>query len=122
MLLSTQSDAAEAALESFDHCLAIDPTDVGCWYNRALLLTKLQRLEEAVISYERALAIDPDNDSCWHNQALLLEQLGRYEEALNCYDRLLDINGRTNPPKAAPWILDKQAELLRRLKRREDNP
>jgi|GEM_PF-5096502 len=122
MLLSIQSDAAEAALESFDCCLAIDPTDVGCWYNRALLLTKLQRLEEAVISYERALAIDPDNDNCWHNQALLLEQLGQYEEALSSYDRLLDIYGRTNPPKAAPWILDKQAELLRRLKRREDNP
>jgi tetratricopeptide (TPR) repeat protein len=121
LLLSTRSDRAEAALESYDRSLAIDPSDVGCWYNRALLLTKLQRLEEAVTSYERALAIDPDNDSCWQNQALLLEQLGRYEEALSSYDNLLDIYARTKPPKAAPWVLDKKAELLRRLKRREEN-
>ncbi|AFZ18871.1 tetratricopeptide repeat protein [Allocoleopsis franciscana] len=121
LLLSTRSDRAEAALASFDRSLAVDPSDVGCWYNRALLLTNLQRLEEAVISYGRALAIDPDNDSCWHNQALLLEQLGRYEEALSSYDSLLDIDSRTKPPKAAPWVLDKKAELLRRLQRREEN-
>lgn len=121
MLLSTQSEAAEAALESYDRSLAINPGDVGCWYNRALLLTKLQRLEDAVISYERALAIDPDNESCWHNQALLLEQLGRYEAALNSYDRLLDVYSRTEPPKAASWIRDKQTELLRRIERREEH-
>ncbi|WP_225938177.1 tetratricopeptide repeat protein [Leptothermofonsia sichuanensis] len=121
MLLSTQPNQAEAALESYDRSLAIDPSDVGCWYNRALLLTKRQRLEDAVISYERALAIDPDNDSCWHNQALLLEQLGRYEAALNSYDRLLDIYSRTKPPQATPWIRDKQTELLRRIERREDH-
>lgn len=121
MLLSTHSDQAEAALASFDRSLAIDPSDVGCWYNRALLLTELQRLEEAVISYAGALAIDPDNDRCWQNQALLLEQLGRYEAALSSYDSLLDIYGRTQPPQAPPWVLDKKADLLRRLKRKEEN-
>lgn len=121
LLLSMQSNEAESALESYDRSLAIDPSDEGCWHNRALLLTKLQQVEEAVISYERALAIDPDNDSCWHNQALLLEQLGRYEEALSSYDRLFDIYSRIKPPKIAPWILNKKAELLRYLKRREKN-
>lgn len=37
----------EDALVAFDEALALDPQDVGCWYNKAVVLIRLHRGEEA---------------------------------------------------------------------------
>ena len=54
-------DQAEAALDSYERVLAVNPEHVGALVNRANLLRIEGRTEEAVASYRRALALAPDD-------------------------------------------------------------
>lgn len=62
-----QGDAA-AALESFDRALARSPALEEAWFNKALLLERMNRLDEALTAWNRAVELA--GDSGWRGEAV----------------------------------------------------
>jgi hypothetical protein len=69
----------EAALDSHDRALVLNPSYSEAHTNRGNALTLLNRLEEAVASYDRAIAIEPDDAVTHYNRALGLLLAGDFE-------------------------------------------
>ena len=82
----------EQALNSLDRLLALDEEIAGIWYNRGVVLSKLDRLEEALESYDRVLALYGDDAGTWYNRGVVLGSLERFEEAVASYDRSLALD------------------------------
>ena len=61
----------EAAVDSYDQALKIEPNGDEAWYNRGIALGKLGELEAAVASYDQALKLKPDKYEAWYNLACL---------------------------------------------------
>ena len=56
------------ALKSYDKFLEFEPYSSNGWYNRGIVLVKLNMLEKAIESYDLALAIKEDFASAWFNK------------------------------------------------------
>jgi Flp pilus assembly protein TadD len=54
---------------------SIDPLNEYAWYNKGMMLCRLERHEEAVWPTERALKISPQNAHVWHNKGVALKRL-----------------------------------------------
>lgn len=62
-----QSDAT-TALDAFDKALALDPSTKEAWFNKALLLERLDRLGEAVVAWNKYLELQDEAD--WRAEAI----------------------------------------------------
>jgi glycosyl transferase, family 25 len=82
----------DAALNTFDKVLALDPTVAESHYNRGNILGDLNRFDQALEAYDNALKLKPDFIFALNNRGLILQKLRRYEEALANYDKALAIN------------------------------
>jgi tetratricopeptide (TPR) repeat protein len=81
----------EAALESFDRALMLQPDQAEVLTNRGVALHQLRRFDQALASYDRALAVEPDYAEALANSGNSLRELKRHDEALASYDRALAI-------------------------------
>lgn len=59
---------ADRALEAFDKALALDAASHEVWFNKALLLERLERPADALLAWNSYLALP--NESGWHEEAL----------------------------------------------------
>jgi tetratricopeptide (TPR) repeat protein/DNA-binding transcriptional ArsR family regulator len=101
----------EAALEAFDHALALEPNEVRALRERGVVLTILGQYEEALKSFDRAIAAEPENASMWVRRGVTLGILGRHEAALESLERSVAIP----PDGELAWIRQGLAfHLLRR--------
>jgi len=91
----------QAALREFDRGLSFNPKDYWSWYNRGVVLSKLNRYEEAIESNDHALSINPQDSDSWLNRSINLAILNRYEEAIENCDRALD----SNPEDKDIWVV-----------------
>merc|ERR1719426_682955 len=64
----------EAAVESCDEALSLEPEDSKAWSRKGLAHLHLEQFKEAVEAYERAVALDPCNISS--RESLAQEELG----------------------------------------------
>ncbi len=80
----------EAALQSYDRALALDPAYAHALCNRGVVLAALGRREEALGSYDQAIGLDPADAITHNNRAVLLQELRRWEEALASYTQATD--------------------------------
>ena len=95
--------------------LELDPIDVDCWCDRAIVLTDEEGMhEEALASCNKALKLDPKASLAWRMRAITLERLERNEEAVTSYDKALDLD----PKDTLAWRM--RAILLAQLKRYEE--
>jgi tetratricopeptide (TPR) repeat protein len=62
------------------------------WYDRGLVLNKLDRKEDAAKVFEQ-VHIDPKHTKAWKNLGMALDDIGRHEEAVKAYQQAL----KTNP-------------------------
>lgn len=62
-----QADA-DAALDAFDKALGLDPSLKEAWFNKALLLERLERPADALQAWNSYLALP--NEPGWHEEAL----------------------------------------------------
>ena len=74
-------EAMAEALADVDAALLIDPELSYAWYDRALILERMERDEEALESYTRALQANPHLAEAYFNRGLLLKNMGREAEA-----------------------------------------
>ncbi|MBD2573147.1 serine/threonine-protein kinase [Arthrospira platensis] len=88
---SMASSKANAALESFDQALNINPNDHQSYVGRAIALSNQQRYDEALNAFDRAQEIQPQDPLIWVNRGLVLERMGRNNEAIDAYDQALKI-------------------------------
>jgi predicted O-linked N-acetylglucosamine transferase (SPINDLY family) len=99
------------ALGSYERVLELLPTLVVALYNRAVLLTEMQRAPEALEAYERCLEVDPGHAEALNNRGIVLLHLERPGEALESFEASLQLS-----PTAAQ-VLNNRGNALRRMDR-----
>ncbi len=80
--LELERQQPEAAAEAYGHALALDPTRVDGWSNRALALAAGGQHEAARVAYQHALVLQPDQADVLSNLGNSCLALGRVDEAL----------------------------------------
>jgi tetratricopeptide (TPR) repeat protein len=88
----------DAALESYDRAIAIDPGFAEAYSNRSVVLKDLERLSVALASCDRAIAIRPGFAEAHFNRGVVLYQLEQFAAALASYERAIAI--RPDYPEA----------------------
>lgn len=81
-----QAGRYEAALESWQAALALDPQSIPLHFNVGNALRYLRRRTEAIAAYDAALAIAPKFAMAHHNKATCLLQLGDYAAGFREYE------------------------------------
>jgi len=84
----------QEALQFYEEALKLAPNYSFIWYNRGVVLFKLNRLQEALDSNLTALAKDNNwihaqPSEAWNNIGVILSHLGRFDEALQSYQQAL---------------------------------
>jgi tetratricopeptide (TPR) repeat protein len=77
----------ERVLECFDRAIALEPTYVGAWNEKANFLDQIGRFNEALVCYDTAIKIDAGAAEAWFNKGLTLKRLGRETEGIACINR-----------------------------------
>jgi len=77
------------ALEALDFAIAIDDKFLGAYYDKAYVLTKLQRYEEAIEFYKITLTISDPSAFAFYHIAKNHELLGNYKEAAEYYQKAI---------------------------------
>lgn len=100
----------DAAVDSCDRAIALNPDNVEAWYLLGDALRQLDRREEAISSYDRVLALQPVPE-IWYYRGDVLARMQRYDVAIASYDHGLE----TDPNNYHVWY--QRGLLLRKVKR-----
>ncbi len=71
----------EAALRSAEVCVALEPEQAECFYNRGLCQRKLGHRQESLVDFDRALKLDADFAPARLERGILLGEQRKYAEA-----------------------------------------
>ena len=85
----------DAAVESYDHAIALDPHDRRAhpaYCSRGFALKELKRFQDALASYDQAIALEDSDAEVCTNRAGVLQELGQHEAAIASYDRAIVLN------------------------------
>lgn len=82
----------EAALQTYQAALAIEPSSDYAYYAMGCLLLDLRLFPAAVAAFDSALTLRPNHYPAEYNRAWALERMGRRDDALAGYERALAIN------------------------------
>ena len=77
------------ASSSFDHVLAMAPSDSLAMAQKGAALLGVGRYEDALAYTDRALAGDSDTAWIWNNRGIALTQLGQQKEARAAFDNAM---------------------------------
>ena len=84
---NVHKDAGEpqAALESYNRAIELNPAYAYALCNRGVVLASLRQLDEALASYDAALALDPQDSITHFNRGVLLQEQRHWKGALQSY-------------------------------------
>ena len=85
---------SDAALDSCDKALALEPHLAGAHINRGNALKDLRRFGEAIASYDAAIVLQPDQAATYINRGNALRDLKRFDEAIESYDKAIALDPR----------------------------
>jgi tetratricopeptide (TPR) repeat protein len=102
----------DAALESYDQALAIDPKDATAWTEQGKVLLIIGQPGEALTSQEWALKIRPDYALALANQCATLNQLSQYEDALAACDQAIQEGDGRWGEEGAAYAWSHRADAL----------
>lgn len=83
-------DHFEAAVGSYERCIALGDTSAALRAQQAQCLARLGRLPEAVQAYQQALQQDAKHTGALTELGSLYREAGQYEQAAGCFQRALD--------------------------------
>ena len=89
----------ELALKALDKAIELKPEDAKAWYNRGIVLAKLERYDEALEAHDKAIELKPDYADARYNKGVTLGALDRKEEALAAYEKAIELK----PDYAKAW-------------------
>lgn len=104
----------EEAETSLHRAVELDPTLVGCWFDRGLIMLANGRAAEAVALCRQVIELDPANAIAWSNLGVALEALNQNGEAEFAYRQAIGFQ-----PAFAPARIN-LAVLLFSLERFEE--
>ena len=81
----------EAARQSFDEALQLNPIQASAWIGKGLLAQKQGRLDEAIDDLSRGVALQPTGEH-YFDLGRSLQQAGRLPEAAGAYRRALRLS------------------------------
>ncbi|NES00394.1 MAG: tetratricopeptide repeat protein [Symploca sp. SIO1B1] len=81
----------EAALDSCQTSIDLDPKSVYAWRSRGNALNNLERYEEALAACNQALRIEPKNHKALNSQALTLSFLKDFEKAITAINQAINL-------------------------------
>jgi predicted TPR repeat methyltransferase len=84
---------AEAALDTADVVLGLEPDNAEALFHRATALDRLGRAAEALAAYDRVLAVEPKLAAAWSQRGGVLREAGRLDEAARSYTRAIECGG-----------------------------
>ncbi len=90
----------DGGLEALNRAVDIDPTSANSWYNRGLVLEKMERYEEALESFTRATEQNPSLSNAWLHQGEVLMKLGDSQAAASAFDRVTELE----PENKDAWM------------------
>lgn len=82
----------EAALDSTNQAVKMDPKSTLAWYNQGGILMALKKPQDAARAYEQVLQLDPKDELAWTGHGVALERSGKFKEALMALDEALRLN------------------------------
>jgi tetratricopeptide (TPR) repeat protein len=83
--LQLESTDTRAAMDAYEHSVAVDPQNIAAWTNWGRLLHELGQTAEAERIYRRAVEQAGPDPLLMFNLGVLLEDLGRTGPALEAY-------------------------------------
>jgi predicted O-linked N-acetylglucosamine transferase (SPINDLY family) len=81
----------DAALESYDQAIAIQPGGAELYNNMGIVLRKKGELKSSIEVFKKALKIKPDNVEAYYNMGNAYKDLGKPKEAIKSYKQVLKI-------------------------------
>ncbi len=84
-----EDEKYEKALEALDFAIAIDDKFLGAYYDKAYVLTKLNRFEEAIEFYKITLSISDPSAFAYYHIAKNYEFLNKDKKAIEFYQKAI---------------------------------
>ena len=66
----------EDALYAYDKTIAINPEYPGVWFNKGVVLGKLERYAEEIHAYDKALELNPEDEDAMANKNAAIKKTG----------------------------------------------
>lgn len=87
-----------AALDSFEHALALDPDHPWARAQMGMTFAYMGRAAEAIASLAETVHLQPDNERALENLAMVHLAQGRYDEAIATCRLYVTVNPEVNDP------------------------
>ena len=88
------------ALDSFDHCIALEPGSADAYYDRAAVYSDLGRYESAIGDYDKVLDLCPNSAAAYNNRGNAYAANHQLQEAVQDYEKAMALA----PRSALPWF------------------
>ena len=82
----------QAAIESLNESISIDPAYATAYYNRGTSLMYLERYYEAIKDFDRAIELNPEDDEAYFNRSECNKALNDFKSALTDLNKAISIN------------------------------
>ena len=92
LILSGAMNQDDEALASLEVALQIDPLNSNTWYNKGMILEKMERHNDALEAYGRAIDLNEDLERAWLRQGYVLMMAESYNESLASLERAIELN------------------------------
>ena len=99
--LKNRTARLEAAIDSYNHAVMLNPKDAAAWAQLGVNLSELNRYAQARSALESALQASPNYTFALATLGALLNKLGSYQEALTACEKALQ--GDSNWEESEPF-------------------
>lgn len=79
----------DAAVDSYDHAIALRADIADAHFNRAVALQGLGQLDAACAGYDQTLALQPTFSGAHRNRGIAMQELGRLDAAVASFDQAI---------------------------------
>jgi tetratricopeptide (TPR) repeat protein len=79
------------ALEWYEKVIVLDANKADVWFNKGVILARLERYRDAINAFDKALGIKPDYAAAWYNMGVCFGNIGKHKQAIKCFDKIKTI-------------------------------
>ncbi|MFM7876786.1 MAG: tetratricopeptide repeat protein [Microcystis aeruginosa Ma_MB_F_20061100_S20] len=87
-----QQGDLEAAINSFNKAIRLNPNYAQAYGNRGIAYSRLQQYDKALADYNQFIRFNPNSAAAYYNRATLYDKLGDYQKAIADYDQAIRLN------------------------------